>query len=281
MSVRACINLKQWRGQGRLNNPDFINWLLEHYAVYTLVLVRVAAFLFLMPIFSSKTIPVRVKAGAAFVIALVLTPVSPWGAELLPPTPVGFVLLAVAELMSGMILALMIRLVFAGLQTAGQMVAIQMGFSVASVMDPQTGTQSALLAQFVYTIALLLFLATDGHLVILRYLHQSFEILGPGAFVPDAPLYDVMLEMCREMFILSIKILAPVMVILLFSQVALGILAKMVPQINMLIVSFGINIALGLFFLGLSMQVFWPVLGRSLERCFRLMPAAMRVMAGG
>ncbi len=264
-----------------MNNPDFINWLLEHYAVYILVLVRVAAFLFLMPVFSSKTIPVRVKAGTAFVMALVLTPVSPWGPDLLPSTPAGFVLLAVAELMSGMCLALMMRLVFAGLQTAGQMVSIQMGFSVANVMDPQTGTQSALLAQFVYTIALLLFLVSDGHLLILRCLHQSFEILGPGSFVPGARLSDIMLQMTREMFVLSIKILAPVMAILLFSQVALGILAKMVPQINMLIVSFGVNIALGLFFLGLSMQVFWPAMGKSLERCFRLMPAAMRVMAGG
>ncbi len=264
-----------------MNNPDLLAWILRHYAVFTLVLVRVAAMLFLMPVFSSATVPMRIRAAMAVVLSVMLTPVVPWGPEQLPASPVGFLLLAVAELFAGMSLALMMRLIFGGLQTAGQMVSIQMGFSVANVMDPISGTQSAILAHFTYIIALLLFLATDGHLVIVRYLYQSFELLSPGRLVLSAPLFDIMMDMCREMFILSIKILAPVMVVLLFSQVALGILAKMVPQINMLIVSFGLNIALGLFFLGLSMQVFWPVLGRSFERCFRLMPAAMRVMAGG
>lgn len=257
-----------------------LNWILEHYALFALVLVRVTAMLFLMPVFSSKTIPGQVKAAAALVLALMLTPVVPWPDVRLPASPLQFLLLALAELFAGMTTALMLRLVFAGLQTAGQMVSIQMGFSVANVMDPQTGTQSAILAQFTYIVALLLFLATDGHLVIIRYLYQSFVILRPGQLTLSSSLSEVMLAMCREMFVLSIKILAPVMVVLLFSQVALGILAKMVPQINMLIVSFGLNIALGLFFLGLSMQVFWPVLGRSMERCFRLMPVAMHIMAG-
>ena len=264
-----------------MNNSDLLAWMMAHYAVFTLVLVRVAAMLFLMPVFSSATIPMRIRAGMAVVLSLMLAPVVSWHSDMLPKTPLEFLLLAVAELFAGMTLALMLRLVFAGLQTAGQMVSIQMGFSVANVMDPFTGTQSAILAHFVYIIALLLFLASDGHLVIIRYVFQSFELLTPGRYITAAPLYEIMMEMCREMFVLSIKILAPVMVVLLFSQVALGILAKMVPQINMLIVSFGINIALGLFFLGLSMQVFWPVLGRSFERCFRLMPSAMRVMAGG
>ncbi len=264
-----------------MTSPDLLAWIMRHYAVFTLVLVRVAAMLFLMPVFSSNTIPVRVRAAVALVLSLMLTPVVPWGPDQLPSSPLGFLLLGVAELFTGMSLALMMRLIFAGLQTAGQMVSIQMGFSVANVMDPVSGTQSAILAHFAYIIALLLFLSTDGHLVILRYVYQSFDLLAPGRLVLSAPLSEIMMEMCREMFILSIKILAPVMVVLLFAQVALGILAKMVPQINMLIVSFGINIALGLFFMGLSMQVFWPVLGRSFERCFRLMPAAMRIMAGG
>ncbi len=262
-------------------NADLLNWIMEHYAVFGLVLTRVAALLFLMPVFSSTTLPMQVKAAMVLVISLMLTPVVPWNAGMMPASPLGYLLLAVTELMAGMTLALMMRLIFAGLQTAGQMVSIQMGFSVANVMDPTTGTQSAILAHFAYVIALLLFLATDGHLVIIRYLHRSFELLSPGRFATAPGLMEIMLEMSRDMFVLSIKLLAPVMVVLLFSQVALGILAKMVPQINMLIVSFGINIALGLFFMGLSMQFFWPVLGRSLDRCFRFMPVAMRIMAGG
>ncbi len=262
-------------------SADLLNWIMEHYAVFALVLTRVAALLFLMPVFSSTTVPRRIKAAVVLVISVMLTPVVPWNAAMLPSSPLGYLLLGVSELMAGMTLALMMRLIFAGLQTAGQMVSIQMGFSVANVMDPISGTQSPILAHFAYIFALLLFLVTDGHLVIIRYLYQSFELLGPGRFAAASSLMEIMTEMTRDMFVLSIKILAPVMVVLLFAQVALGILAKMVPQINMLIVSFGINIALGLFFMGLTMQFFWPVLGRYIERCFRFMPVAMRIMSGG
>ena len=84
----------------------------------------------------------------------------------------------------------------------------------------------------------------------------------------------------REMFILSVKLLAPVMAILLFSQVALGILAKTVPQMNLLILSFGLNIGLGLFFLGLSIQLFWPVMTKSIMEAANLLPSVLRIMAG-
>jgi flagellar biosynthetic protein FliR len=83
-----------------------------------------------------------------------------------------------------------------------------------------------------------------------------------------------------EMFVLSVKLMAPVMAILLFSQAALGILARVVPQMNLLMLSFSLNIGLGLFFLGLTMQLFWPVLSKSLNNVLKLMPVALRLMGG-
>jgi flagellar biosynthetic protein FliR len=262
-------------------NAEFLGWITLNYKIFLLVLLRVSTLLFLMPIFGSRTLPMPLKAAMSMVLAMLLTPVVPVSAELFPASAAGMVFMAAGELFMAMTLALCIRMVFAGLQIAGQMVGIQMGLSVANVMDPQTGVQSVIVAQFAYMITLLLFLAAGGHHAILRVLEESFEILPPGQLVLSRSLYNIVMAMAKEMFILSIKLMAPVMGILLLSQVALGILAKLVPQINMLIVSFNLNVALGLFFFGLTLQFFWPVLGRSLDKAVRLMPLALKAMGTG
>ncbi len=259
---------------------DLLLWITEHYKVFALVTVRIGSLIFLMPVFSSATLPVQVKAAATLVIALLLTPVVQFTPEQFPSNPWEFGLLAVKELFVGMTLALIVRLVFAGLQMAGQLVGFQMGLSVANVVDPQSGTQSIIISQMAYIIALLLFLVSNGHHLILKTFYESFSILPPGELNLQQPLATLLMDMSQEMFVLSVKLMAPVMAILLFSQVALGILAKTVPQMNMLILSFGLNVALGLFFFGLTLQIFWPVLGRSLERGIRLVPVAMKIMAG-
>ena len=262
-------------------NVEFLSWITLNYKVFLLILLRVSTLLFLMPVFGSRTLPMPLRAAMSMVLALVITPVVPVSADLFPESAAAMLLMAAGEIFMSMTLALFIRMVFAGLQIAGQMVGIQMGLSVANVMDPQTGVQSVIVAQFAYMIALLLFLAADGHHAVLRVLKESFEILPPGHLILSKSLYNMVMLMAEEMFILSIKLMAPVMGILLLSQVALGILAKLVPQINMLIVSFNLNVALGLFFFGLTLQFFWPVLGRSLDKAVKLMPLALKAMGSG
>ncbi len=259
---------------------DAVFWILSNYKVFLLVLIRVSIILFMMPVFNSKTISMTVKACMSLMLAILVAPVAPVSQALFPHTSTGFFVVVLQEIFIGIVLSLLLRLVFAGLQIAGQMVGVQMGLSVANIMDPQTGVQSVIVSQFAYMIALLLFLVTNGHHAILRVLFQSFEILPPGTLVLSQPLYKMVMTMGHEMFVLSIKLMAPVMAILFLSQVALGILAKLVPQINMLIVSFSINVALGLFFFGLTLQYFWPVLARSLDKAVHILPLALRAMGG-
>jgi len=259
---------------------DAVAWILKNYQVFVLVLVRISAILFMMPVFNSRTIAMPVKAAMSLMLSWMVAPLIQLTAETFPSTGFGFFLLVLQEVIIGLILSLFLRMVFGGLQIAGQMVGVQMGLSVANIMDPQTGVQSVIVSQFAYMIALLLFLVANGHHMVLKILFESFEILPPGELVFTKPLYEMVMIMGHEMFILSIKLMAPVMAILFFSQVALGILAKLVPQINMLIVSFSINVALGLFFFGLTLQLFWPVLSRSLDKALRLMPLALKAMGG-
>lgn len=258
----------------------FFTQILDHYKAFSLILVRVASFVFLMPVFSSKTIPMVIKASTCLVISAFLVSVLKIDSTLFPSSAASYLLLVVAELFVGMTTALMLRMLFAGLQTAGQMIGFQMGLSVANVVDPSSGAQSVIISQFVYLIGLLLFLASNAHHFIIYGLYESFSILKPGQILLAPSLHRLLMDMGQMMFVLSIKILAPVLAILFFSQAALGILAKVVPQINVLMVSFSLNIGLGLFFLGLSMQLFWPIFSKYLERSLRLIPVALKLFAG-
>ncbi len=258
----------------------FFTQLLDNYKAFALILVRVAGFVFLMPVFNSKTIPMIIKAAACMVLSAYLVPIVKIDKGLFPDSPAAFLMLVVAELFVGMTMALMLRLLFAGLQTAGQLIGFQMGFSVANVVDPSSGAQSVVIAQFVYLVGLLLFLTSNAHHAIIYGLIDTFSILQPGRLALMPGLNQLVMDMGQMMFVLSIKILAPVLAILFLSQAALGILAKVVPQINVLMVSFSLNIGLGLFFLGLSMQLFWPIFSKYLERSLRLMPVALRLFAG-
>ena len=257
-----------------------VQWLAGEFRVFLLVLVRVGALVFMMPVFGSRAVPMQVKALITLVLAVILTPVARFTPADFPGAPLSFAVTVAGELMVGLTLALMLRLIFGGVQLAGQMVGFQMGFSVANVVDPQTGAQSVIMAQFIYLTALLLFLVVNGHHLILYNLFESLQLLHPGHIHLHEGLYRLVSRFAAEMFILSVKLLAPVMAILLFSQVALGILAKTVPQMNLLMLSFGLNIGLGLFFLGLCMEVFWPVLARTLMEAANLLPAAVRLLAG-
>ncbi len=259
---------------------DAVAWILSHYQVFLLVLVRISTILFMMPVFNSKTIVMPVKAGMSLILTWMVAPLINPELLVLPSSTLDFFIVAIQEVIIGLILSLFLRMIFAGLQIAGQMVGVQMGLSVANIMDPQTGVQSVIVAQFAYMLALLLFLIANGHHAIVKTLFESFEILPPGNLFISKSLYQMVIIMGHEMFVLSIKLMAPVMAILLLAQVGLGILAKLVPQINMLIVSFSINVALGLFFFGLTLQVFWPVLARSLDKAVKLMPLALKAMGG-
>jgi len=260
-------------------NALLLNWTLGEFKVFLLVLVRVASLLFMMPVFSGRAVPNTIKVLMAMVLALMLTPMVPFKPSEFPSQPLALVILIVSEVFIGASLALIMQLIFVGVQIAGQMIGFQMGFSVASVMDPNTGVQSVLMAQLSYLIALMIFLAINGHYYFIKVLFESYKLLPPGHFVATTTLYDIVMQCAEKMFILGVKLMAPVMTVLLLAQVALGILAKTVPQVNLLIISFSLTIGLGLFFLGLTLQFFWPVFEKDLVMALRWLPVALKSMA--
>lgn len=249
-----------------------LNWTLSQVLTALVIITRVGTLIFLMPIIGSTAVPVQIKALFTVMIALVLLPMVPVHPTDLPGSPLGFGIFVASEVAFGAILALFARFVFTAVQLAGQMVGIQMGMGMAGVMDPQSGVQVSPIGQFWSLTATLLFLAINGHHIFFSTLVESFQWVRPGTLHFSQATYDGLMQGMAHMFILAVKIMAPAGAALFFCHVGMGIIAKTVPQIPILVVGMPLNIGVGLLFVGLSLGYFVPLMITSFDTMGRLLP---------
>jgi len=237
------------------------NISLSQVQVFILIFLRVSAIIMTVPLFDSRNIPVLFKAGLSLSTSIILFSVVrpdniPFITKLIP-----FGIGMLGEIILGVIIGLSVRLIFAGIQLAGQLVGYQMGFGIVNVMDPQTSAQVSVIAQLKYLIAMLIFLAVNAHHWFLRALVESFRLVPPLDFQFNNSLLEQLMGFANNMFVIAIKIGAPMVVSLLLTSVSLGLVARTVPQINIFIVAFPLKIAVGLLFLGLSLPYLSSFLG--------------------
>lgn len=234
---------------------ELISLSPEQFKSFALVLTRISIVLFMLPIFGTAVLPNLVKAGLALIISVALFTVVRPDPHLFPESLLSSLNLLVSELIFGLVIGLTIRLFFAAIQLGGHLVGFQMGFGISNVMDPESGAQTPIVAHMGYWIAILFFLLLNGHHILLKTLADSFSIVEVGSFGFRDGLFQNILEASGDMFTLAIKFGAPAIAALLFTSAAFGIVAKVVPQMNILIVAFPLKIVVGLFFFGLSLKV--------------------------
>jgi flagellar biosynthesis protein FliR len=229
----------------------------EHLEAFILVLLRVSAIVVTIPVISDASVPTRFKAALCILITLVIFPVV---LPKIPQTANYHVLILMyrmaGEVMIGLIIGYAARLILAGIQMAGDMVGFQMGLSIANVIDPMTSEQVSIITELQYLVALLIFLAVDAHHIFFSAIIQSYSILNPLVFHFSGPLIQTLFSYSQEMFVIAVKMAAPLIAVMLFTNVGLGIVARTVPQINIFIVGMPLQIAIGLVFLGLTAPMF-------------------------
>jgi len=259
-------------------NTDFYTYLWLHAQAFGLVLVRVSFLLAFIPVFGTIG-PAPVRVAFALVLSLIFTPLVATRVTI-SENLWDFVLRLVPEALLGMSLGLFPRFIFAGVQLGGQLLGFQMGFGMANVLDPMTGIEAPVLSQMAYLIALLLFLVLDIHHYFFLAMGEGLKAFPPGSLKLSPQLFLFLVREGDELFRLALRILAPVMAILLLVQIALGIVSRFVPQINVMIVSFPLTIGLGLFFFGLTLELLGKVLTPAYGEAVRQLPYILKVFGG-
>ncbi len=231
-------------------------------------LVRILALFSVAPLLSHRAIPVRVKVALGVAIALVLVPVVP-----APPitdvmSGAGLALLA-QNILIGVILGFAVRLIFAALELTGELIGLQMGLSFAGFFNPASGMAQNAVGSFMSLLALLMFIAIDGHLLLLHALAESFRLFplvgdgGSGA-LPMSPI-----EVARAgatMFSIALSLALPFLAVMLLTNIVLGVLARVAPQLNVFAVGFPLTILVGLGTLMLLLPYLETPLRAALER---------------
>ncbi|MDR2198328.1 MAG: flagellar biosynthetic protein FliR [Deltaproteobacteria bacterium] len=230
----------------------------DEFAAFVLVLLRISLVVAVAPVLGSANLVTEAKVALSLTLAFVISPLVRYDASLMPMNLFGFALLALGEIFMGLVIAFMVRLVLETANLAGEYLSFQMSLTMVNLMDPQSGAQVPVVSRLVYIVFTLLFLVANGHLVIIKALADSFQLAPPGYFyLWDASIFTEMMRAVARMYILAVKIAAPVVGMLFCCKVSFGIVAKAVPQMQVLFVGMPLYILAGLALLGLSMD-FWP-----------------------
>jgi len=220
---------------------------------FALVLGRVVGLMATTPLLSSPLIPNPVKAALAGTLAVFVT----FGLHPQPPSvDLNVITLAGAllgELVIGAVMGLAVTVAFGALHFCGQMIGIQMGFAVANVVDPSTFQQVGVIAQVLNLLGIMLFLAFDGHLLIIRAFFESYTIVPLALVDPQVgPIIDEIIRQSGHLFESGLRIALPVVCVVLLINVGLATIARTVPQVNIFVIGFLITISLGLIVLAFS-----------------------------
>lgn len=226
------------------------------YSGFFLGFARIAGLFITAPVFQNKTIPPTVRIFFAVVFALVLAPFVKFDRDLLQLNMwvAGFLMLQ--ELLVGMIIGFVINMTFYALHIAGHFIDVAMGFSMVNVIDPATGQNVPVLGQFSNILAILIFLAINGHHTMIMVLVKSFELIKPGLFFLKKAAVSVFIQAFSRMFLFGFQISIPVLGTIFLTDIALGIIAKLIPQINVFVVGFGVKIMVGILILVLFVPVY-------------------------
>jgi flagellar biosynthetic protein FliR len=248
---------------------------------FFLVLTRLSVMVFMLPFFNTRVFPALVKAGLSLVLAIILFPVLSMGNSTFPGSLTAFAGLMAVELIVGMTLGLMVMAVFEGVRLMGQVVGFETGFAIANVFDPQSGAQISLLANFAFFVSMTLFLLFNGHHVLIQAMKESFELLPVGSMTMNPALVGQMLAVTSDIFVIALKIGAPAIAALFLTKVAFGLVTKLIPQMNIMIVAFPVQIAVGLFFFSICLTVLLHFMETHVEQLGAFLVGIMNLMAPG
>ena len=208
--------------------------------------MRVSAFVMTAPVIGTKALPRRVRLVFALALTTVLVPLEATAVPAVPLLSGPGLVIGVQQLLVGAALGLILRAVFMVLEFAGQVVAQQMGLGFAAMVDPTSGTQVPVVAQFYIVLGTLMFFAFDAHLQLVRLLQESFRILPLGGGLPGREGLDYVIQWTGHLLSAGLLLLLPAIAALLIVNLAFGVIARSAPQFNIFSIGFPVMILFGL-----------------------------------
>lgn len=241
-------------------SPGFLMdpFQISQYDLYRamLLMFRTGAFLMTIPLFGNSAIPRMVRLLLIIALTVLIFPSSVVAPDRLPTTTLQLTVIILSELAVGFLMGFAVIVLFSAVQFAGHFIGLQMGLAVANVADPMGTGQISVIGEFYYLLSILIFVTIDGHHYALDALIRSFERVPLGGAVFSQEFTGFLITLTGTVFVLGVKLAAPVVITLLIVNAVLGILSRTVPQMNVFVVGFPLSIGVGLAMIGVSLPMF-------------------------
>lgn len=248
-------------------------------AAFIHALARVGALIFSAPIFGSRHLPLRLKIALAIFFALVMAPLMQGAAQ--PSSVAAFFVSIVIEAMTGLIIGFAVRLIFVGIDFAGRLCAVESSFGIGTVYDSSMRMDSRGVPEFFTIFSILVFLSVNGHLMAVEALSRSFQLI-PAAGLSLTPRFmEDAVIMSKDVFVVALKLSAPVIAASLFVNAACGLAARSMPALDARNVSFAAAVVAGIFVIFISLPSLEAVLMSVFDRGFEGLYMLLRGMRLG
>jgi flagellar biosynthetic protein FliR len=233
---------------------------------FGLVLMRMTAFVVSWPVFGVENVSSQIKVLFALILTMVIFPTVGFDAgQAAAMHSSNLILLVAKEVFVGLSLGFLARMFFFAFRVAGEMLSQAMSLSSAQLFNPALGGQSTSLEQFYVTLASLFYLGVNGHHYLIAGLVDTFRWVPAATIGLNTSQFTGVTQMVQEIFELGLKFSAPVVVSILVVNLVLGVVGKTVPQLNVLVTSFPINILIGFFLLIITMPMLMDQMGDYLQ----------------
>jgi len=232
-------------------NP--ISFSIDEFKAFLLILLRIGGIIFSMPLIGDRIVLPQIKIGFVLFLTLLFLPVINVDPQVFPDQTLLFAVIAFKEILIGVLLGYVFKVLFGAFVAAGQLIGFQMGFGIANVAYPGFEFQGSVISAFLNLVAIFLFFSTDTHHLFLISIKKSYDIIpAGGGFSMALMAQGLSIDIVGKFFLLVLQIAMPVTLMLLFISAVLGIISRLIPQINVFIISFPLTIQVGLIMLLLA-----------------------------
>ncbi len=246
--------------------------MIDKLLGFAMVLTRISAFFLILPVFGWLSIPARVKVGMTILIAIFFSTITPLPVDVRRVSVLEAVLLLANEATYGLALGLIAACLFATVKFSGRFIERQMGLATAEVLDPLTGEGAQILGSLLEMIFVILFLSANGHHLFLQIILRSYEAFPAGSIPTITVLLNGVTKAGSAMLMAGLKLAAPMLAAFILLLVVLAVLARMVPEMNILFISMPLRVAMGLFMAAIFLPFIGSFVSEFAEMMGKIMP---------
>lgn len=259
-----------------LSSAQLDAWL----ALFAFPMARVLGLFAISPVFGGTGVPRRIRLVLGLAVTFALAPSLPPVPPVSPGSWTGMLIL-VQQMLIGILFGLTLRIIFSAVDVAGEMIGLQMGLSFAVFYDPQNAGQTPVLAEFLSLLTTLIFLAMNGHLLIISVLAESFQLLPIGTSPISAAGFGAVVSWAAVLFSAGVLLSLPVVAALLIANIAMGVLSRVAPQLNLFAVGFPVTILSGFVVLTISLPYFGSAMQNLFDQSFTALRGILQATGGG